>query len=235
MKKFLFTTFIFSVVILAFCSCNQKENIYEEEFEQAVFYELFPAILDSLHYDKRLMPPAPPPSSFVNSNGIRIEYDSINYKQVMENWKIHKQKILKDTASVYLIVSDSIENIERNDLYKLKNHFDKQNITIETNDLKLKEGYRVDLKKLKAKDKKIKFKYRSEFPKGRDFWKNNYNIYIAASISFDHILFDKTKNFGVLNAGYTLGILSGNGVRIFIKKEANGKWVIDDIVGTWVS
>ena len=56
-----------------------------------------------------------------------------------------------------------------------------------------------------------------------------------ANIGFSRIIFDKTKNYGVLNGGYTIGILNGSGFRIFIKKNKSGNWIIDKIEGTWIS
>ena len=101
--------------------------------------------------------------------------------------------------------------------------------------IKLGINYKVDLTKLKSNNQKIKFKYRSEFPNGREFWTTEYDYFISANIGFSRIIFDQTKSYGVLNGGYTMGILNGSGYRIFIKKDESGKWIIDKIVGTWIS
>ena len=54
-------------------------------------------------------------------------------------------------------------------------------------------------------------------------------------INYTKIVFDKTKSYGVLNAGYVSAPLNGYGVRIFIKKDENGQWIIDEVKGTWIS
>jgi hypothetical protein len=48
-------------------------------------------------------------------------------------------------------------------------------------------------------------------------------------------MFDNSKNYGVLNGGYTMGVLNGSGFRIFIKKNRKGNWIIDKIEETWIS
>lgn len=61
MRKSFITIFTFVVWALIFWDCKQEKVISETEFEQAVFYEIFPSILDSIYYDKRMTPPPPPP------------------------------------------------------------------------------------------------------------------------------------------------------------------------------
>jgi hypothetical protein len=114
-------------------------------------------------------------------------------------------------------------------------HFKNQNIVLESNDIELKNGFKIDLIKLKANNKKFRFKYQSEFPKGREFWRTEYDFYVGAKIGFSRILFDKSKSYGVLNGGFGMGILNGSGFRIFIRKNDKGKWIIDKIIDTWIS
>ena len=62
MRKPLTTFFAILVLTSIFWNCKQEKVISETEFEQAVFYEIFPSILDSIYDDRRKSPPPPPPS-----------------------------------------------------------------------------------------------------------------------------------------------------------------------------
>ncbi len=210
MRKLLTIIVTLLVLTLIFSNCKDEKVVSESEFEQAVFYELFPAILDSIFYDKRLAPPPPPPPEFFDKK----EYDNNNldkaindwkktdeYKEGINDWRKKKDSLNRDTSPIYLTVSDSITRFEREDLYELIKHYEKQNLVLDSKNIELDYGYKVDLKKLKTNNEKLKFKYQSEFPKGREFWRTEYDFYIAGSIGFNRILFDKTKTYGVLNGG----------------------------------
>jgi hypothetical protein len=216
MRKTLTSIFTLSILTLFFWNCKEEKAISESEFEQAVFYEIFPTILDSIYYEKRLLPPPPPPPEFFQTEeyknnidkGIQDYKQTDKYKNDIKKWERKKDSLERDKSLIYLVVSDSISGFEK---------------------------YKIDLNRLKSNNEKIKFKYRSEFPNGREFWRTEYDYFIAANIQFGGIIFDKTKNNGVLNGGYTMGILNGSGFRIFIKKNKNGNWIIDKIEGTWIS
>ncbi|MBO0593944.1 hypothetical protein I2486_21300 [Cellulophaga sp. E16_2] len=245
MKKPLTTIITLLVLISIFWNCKPEKIISETEFEQAVFYKIFPAILDSIYYDRRLVPPPPPPPDFLEKKGYDVKND---YKQAYENWDMSdenekrkgewekkKDSLNRDTNPIYLTVSDSITQFEREDLYELIKHFKNQNIVLDSKNIELDNGYKIDLEQLKTNNGKLRFKYQSEFPEGFEFRRTEYDFYIAASIGFNRILFDKTKTYGVLNGGFVMGNLNGHGFRIFIRKDDNGKWLIDEVVGTWIS
>jgi hypothetical protein len=241
MRKPLTTFFTILVFISIFWNCKQEKVISETEFEQDVFYEIFPSILDSIYYDRRKFPPPPPPSpEFFD------KYESIDeaieaykktdiYIQAIKDYEIKKDSLNLDTSPIYFAISDSIKSFDREDMYQLMKHFKNQNIVLESNDIELKNGFKIDLIKLKANNKKFRFKYQSEFPKGREFWRTEYDFYVGAKIGFSRILFDKSKSYGVLNGGFGMGILNGSGFRIFIRKNDKGKWIIDKIIDTWIS
>ncbi|WP_282144521.1 hypothetical protein [Cellulophaga baltica] len=226
-------------------NCNQEKTLSGIEFEQAVFYEVFPAVIDSIYYDWRLIPPPPPPPDFLEKRGYDVKGDfkkaydnwekSDEYKKRKIDWENKRDSIKQDTTSIFLAISDSINQFEREDLYELIKHFKKQNLSIDSKGFDLEKGFKVDLNKLNTNSDKLKFKSQAEFPKGREFWTTNYDFYLDASIEFNRILFDKNKSFGVFNVGLVRGRLNGTGFRIFIKKDVNGKWEIDKIKGTWIS
>lgn len=158
---------------------------------------------------------------------------SAQYKKWLENWEKKKDSIERDTTAIYLTIPDSTGRTEENDLEELIEHFDLHNYS--TDSFIVSDPFKIDLSKLKTNQSKVRFIYQSKLPGDGKFWRNDYGKYIAASMSFTKIIFDKSKSFGVLNAGYIMARLNGYGVRIFIKKNENGEWVIDEVKGTWIS
>ena len=242
MRKTLPIIILTLVITSFFWNCKEEIVQSESEFEQAVFYEIFPAILDSIYYDKRMLPPPPPPPEFFeNYNNNELDKaisdykETEIYKQGIKEWEKKKDSLNQDTSRIYIAVSDSITRFEREDMYELVKHFKNQNIVLDSKNIELTNGFKIDLSKLTSNNEKIKFKYQSEFPKGREFWRTEYDFYVGAKIGFSRILFDNTKTYGVLNGGFNMGILNGSGFRIFIRKNENGTWIIDKVVGTWIS
>jgi hypothetical protein len=231
---------------LALLNCEPKKELTNLEFEQKVFYDLFPELVDKTYQDIRLTPtPPPPPPEYLLEKGFDAKNDynkafedwkkSDDYRNGQKVWERKRDSINSDTTLIYLAFPDSIYRFEREDMYVLISHFDDYKLVIDSLVFDLKDGFKIDFDKLKSNNKKLRFKPMSEFPKGREFWKTKYDFNLAGSLTFSRILFDKTKSFGVLNAGFVKGRLNGGGCRIFIKKDEKGKWIIDEIEETWVS
>ena len=242
MKKL--TTILFAIFVITLFSSNgvHKNGQPQGNFGEEVFYEIFPTLIDSIHTDRRLISPPPPEYfQFMDSIGTNIEITerfekwekSAQYKKWLENWEKKKDSIERDTTAIYLTIPDSTGRTEENDLGELIEHFGHHNIS--TDSFIVSDPFRIDLSKLKTNQRKVRFIYQSKLLGEGKFWRNNYGKYIAASISFTKIIFDKSKSFGVLNAGYVMAPLNGYGVRIFIKKNENGEWVVDEVKGTWIS
>ncbi len=223
------------IINLIFCcflvfQC-QKEGACTQ-FEQKVFYEIFPEVIDSIYIDYRF-PPPPPPVQY--KDGQIIRKDSLRYKIMTDKWKAKKQKIENDTSFVSLVIIDSVVRFEKDDFNELTYHFKNYYLNIDTECINYNEKLNIDLNKLKINDRKLNFEYSSKFPKSRDFWKLKDKNHIAGRLGFSRILIDKTKNYGVFNCGFSTGFLNGSGYRIFIRKNNKGKWIIDKIVQTWIS
>jgi hypothetical protein len=124
MKKTLTSIFVLSILTLFFWNCKEEKVISETEFEQNVFYEIFPAVLDSIYYDKRLIPPPPPPPDFFQKEEYKNNIDKViqDYKQTdkfkndIKKWERKKDSLERDKSSIYLVVSDSISGFEKEDL-----------------------------------------------------------------------------------------------------------------------
>jgi len=214
-------------------SCN-KTNNNTVSLEESILYEIFPDIIDSIYSDSRLRK-KPPSPFYIDSEGTKLELDPAEHSKLVQKWKDNTQKILNDPSPIYIVITDSIAKPDRYDSNELVANYSKLNLAVNSQKADSNKAFLIDLKSLKTNNKKIKFKHLSEFPEGRKFWKKEYDYYIAANITLSKILLDKTKNYGVLNVGYSKGALEGNGFKIFIKKDENGKWVIDNIIGTWIA
>ena len=242
MKKLilLFTLLIITVIT---SNCAQKQELSQANFGEAVFYEIFPLLLDSIHADDRLTPLQPIEFyKFMDSTGTnKKRYEegfeewkkTASYKKWLENWERQKDSIKQDTTTIYLAIPDSIGRTEKNDLRELIEHFGNHIILIDSSIVS--NPFRIDLSKLKTNHSKVKFIYKSKLPGDGKFWRYDYEKYIPASLSFTSIIFDKTKSYGVLNAGYLMAPLNGYAVRIFIKKTEDGNWVIDEVKLTEIS
>ncbi|MFD2541367.1 hypothetical protein ACFSSB_03485 [Lacinutrix gracilariae] len=221
-------TLLLISIILILLGCEKKQS--ELEFEQSVVYKIFPALMDSLHFDFRLKPPRPPRPVF-NEKGEIIGTDTTGIGKVLADYKKRKAELKADSVKLVIAINDSVYSLEKRERNELLNHFSKQNLSLDTTDLS--SEYKIDLKKLIA-DKKLEFKYLSEFPKASVIWKNEYDFHLSGTTGFSRIQFDSTKSFGILRSGMGCGKLCGFGVRVFIRKE-NGKWVIDEIITTEIS
>jgi len=198
-----------------------KEKFDHLEFEQGVVYEVFPIIIDSLNYDKRVK--LSPPKYIINEKGKKV-LDTIATKRAYKEFDRKKEEFYKDTVKLVTAIEDS--TILLNDhKYSLLDHFSKKNIKLDSAEISFK--YKIDLSKLKA-DKKIVLKYRSEFPNGREMWKSDYDFYLNSLFVISRIQFDQNREYGVLIVGHSTGILNGGSYRVFIKK-IGGKWIIDEL------
>ena len=238
---------ILLTISFSLLNCEQKKSeLTDLEFEQKVFYDLFPELSAKMYDDIRLIPTPPPPSpDYLNEKGFDSKngYDkaleqwkkSDDYRIRLNDWKERRDSIINDTTLIYIAFPDSINQFEREDMYELINHYNDQKLVVDSKDFELESGFKVDFNKLKSDNAKLRYKPLSEFPAGLEFWRNKYDFNFKGSLSFSRILFDKTKSFGVLNGGFVKGRLNGSGCRIFIRKDEKGNWIVDKIKGTWVS
>jgi hypothetical protein len=222
-------TFLLVLISLILFCCKKKQS--DLEFEQSVVYEIFPALMDSLHFDFRLILPPPPMPSY-NENGEVIGTDSIEIVKILREYNRRKLELKTDSVKLVVAIRDSVYKLETEEINHLLKHFAKQNLKLDsTTDLTFR--YKIDLEKLNA-DEKLKFKYSSEFPMGSDIWKKEYDFHLSGVTHLSRIQFDTTKSFGILKSGMGCGSLCGIVVRVFIRKE-NEKWIIDRIITTAVS
>jgi hypothetical protein len=229
MRKFQKITSLLILLILI-SSCEKKQT--ELEFEKSVMTEIFPSLVDSICVDCRILfLPMPLGNSIYDKNDNYIAQDTSNIKAEREKWKKELVKIKNDTSKI-IIAFAPVRKIRGDVNSDFEKHFPKIKLYVPTEEMYVE--YIFDFKNIKLNNK-FELKNLSEFPKERGaIWNTKYNFVFSGVLDFSRIQFDKDKRFGVLDAGFGCGSKFGQGSRIYIKK-INNKWVIDKIVGTWVS
>lgn len=234
MRKLQKITLILSIIFFASC----KKEITDVEFEKNVLTEIFPILVDSVCVDCRII--MNPPSMFgeyiFDKNGEYVRTDSSKAtkgeKIKYEKWKTLRNEIKKDTSKLIVAFSPELRKIRDNVKSDFEKHF--PNVTLNETKNGTETIYDFDFSKIKLNNK-FKLKNLNEFPKGRyAIWETKYDFIFSGILDFSRIQFDKTKQFGVLDAGFGCGGKCGQGYRIYIKK-VNTKWIIDKIEGTWIS
>lgn len=207
-------------------SCDKKQT--DLEFEKSVVNEIFPALLDSVHYDTRLSPPPPPPPNFEENDSTKIEWDE---SKMLAEYEKRKAELEKDTTKLVIAIVDSTYRIDERSKKEFINFYKKYSIKLDT--INNDKPYKINISELKHNEK-FKLKYRSEFPSTSKIWDGKYDFYLSGITGFSRIQFDQTKNYGVLISGFGCGRLCGFSGMVFIRK-VNGKWIIDEIKVTAVS
>lgn len=179
----------------------------KQEVQQAVFYEIFPLIIDTLHTDLRVYP-----------------YEIANDTKKLDS-------IAKDTTAIIIVLNDTLELLNKRDYVSLQNYLRTSSIAL---DSVIEDSIRIiDVARLRAKDKRIRFKTVDSFPKGTNFWTAHHDFHLSAKFSFSRILLSINRTHGVLHVGYVCGRYNcGEGFLVYIKKES-GKWQIDRIEEKW--
>ena len=102
--------------------------------------------------------------------------------------------------------------------------------------LKIKEDktkeYILNIKNIKLNGK-FKLKNINEFDK-ENIFKRKYKFNFSGILSVSGIKFDKKKENGILDVGFSCGIECGYGNKVFIKKIKK-KWKIIKMESTWIS
>ena len=221
---------VFLLIAITICSCNNT-RLSEWQQEEKIFYEVFPAIIDSIQVQPNIPSPAPLPIFDVNKN--LVVFDTISYNKKLAQHKIEIAELNLDTSKWITAIADSLFIFNSSWPDDLLTQFQLSGNSIDI--LHKTQKHKINLNKLKDKsNNKLEYRYRSKFPNGHKIWKTEYDFHFAGAIGFSRIHFNKNKTFGVLDSYYSRGSLWGQGIRVYIQYK-NKKWHIYNIVETWVS
>ena len=232
MTKLQKITFIF--IILLFASCKKNEN--DIEFNRNVLTEILPIIVDSTCVDKRIFSNPPPKYGklIFNKEGHYVRTDSTKATpeeiKNLKEWKQQVSDIKKDTSKVIIAFDSNILPYEKEYDKIVVENFPKDTL------LKIKEDktkeYILNFKNIKL-NSKFKLKNIKEFNK-ENIFERKYKFNFSGILRVSGIKFDKKKENGILDVGFTCGRLCGYGNKVYIKK-VNNKWKIIKMEQTWIS
>ena len=215
MKKLVYFFFLSTILLLSSCTPsipNEEPTTTSEElsYNQQVFYQIFPAIFDSLRvlsYGTTIRLPPPPPLEYYK--------DSIEYKNAINEYRELLKKIEEDTTIPIIAIYDTARYSIDAAKYYGSSKLDSS-----------QKSFRIDLEKLSVHSDTFRLKYLSEVTKGNSFeLKREYRKRVRIRLYLSSVYLDSDKLHGFLKWSLVCGRLCGSGGRIFIQK-INGKWVI---------
>ncbi len=222
MKKLVYFFFLSTILLLNSCTSsipNEEPKTISEElpYNQQVFYQIFPAIFDSLNkaHQVTIVPASP-----------RMEYykDSNEYKKRISEYQDIIDEIALDTITHIIAICDTARYSIDEAKYYGSSKLDS-----------LQKSFRIDLEKLSVHSDTFRLKYLSEVTKDNSFeLKSEYKKRIRNRLHLSSVYLDGDKLYGFLKWSIVCGRLCGSGGRIFIQK-INGKWVIVGITHESVS
>lgn len=221
--KNLFKTALLLLFITLIASCNNKEK--DLQFEKEVFYEVYPALIDSVWVNavRTYVPPAPPG---IDPSEYKLNRRNESNKRFNKELAEFKQK----KFPVDLVFFDELA--VRDNSKELQEHF--KDAVISQDNVTDTLDFKLDRKKLDAYTA-FHLKYVSRIPRGNDRKFYNECCYsVRGIVILSRIQFDDEKKYGVLNAGIECGAMCGYGYLIYIKK-VDDKWVIDKIEDGWIA
>ncbi len=227
MKKFVYFFFVSTILLLSSCTSsipNDEQPKVSEElpYNQQVFYQVFPAIFDTLKlaYHLKVVPPPPPPPR----SDLKYYKDSNEYKKSLSEYQEIIEEISFDTTIHIIAICDTARYSIDEAKYYGSTKLDS-----------LQKPFRIDLEKLSIQSDTFRLKYLSEVTKDNSFeLKVEYRKQVRYRLHLSSVYLDSDKLYGYLKWSRVCGPLCGEGGRIFIQ-NINGKWKIVGITHEWVS
>lgn len=226
-------TFVIVVLVLFHFGCRTSNG--DTNAEKNVLIEIIPSIVDSICQDPRIFLSPPPMLGEFKETAdghtiIDTSLATVEQKIRYRLWQKKLDSLKMDTSKIFLAMNPKVYYSEDSLDVEFKKYFKGRKIS-QTKDID--SSYTMDISSIKL-NRNFKFKTSSEFSRKLDVWNRKYDFVFSGFFKVSRILFDESKNYGILSASYTCGGLCGEGYIIFMKKIGS-KWVIDKIIGTWIA
>jgi len=223
---------IFLLFIISLFSCEKKEDKFD--FEKNVMAEIFPALIDSVCVDIRIFSNPPPMyGEYVTDTSGHVSIDTTktteSQRKEMIKWQKNVEKVKNDTSKVIIAFDPKISPYKKEYEKIISKNSNDTLIKFKTDSLKV---YVLDFEKIKLNGK-FKLKNINKFDR-QNIFERKYKFNFSGIFHTSRIKFDKKKENGILDVGFTCGRLCGYGGIAHIKKIKN-KWHIIKIESTWVS
>ncbi len=190
------------LIFIVLLGCKEKQS--QLSFEQNVFYDIAPEIIDFQYQEVRDIHPR-----------LIQEFST-------DNLNFNKKENL---PFIVVGIADSIYELDKSEDSKFLNHFETENIHLDTSNTDKK--IKLELSRIRSSDI-FKFEKLSQIPTGPSRWKKTADFFLAGITSFSRIRFDNERKYGFLICSLTCGQQCGVHSRVYIK-ELNDEWVIDEI------
>lgn len=217
---------LFTAVI----SCQNK---FEPEIDKEiqVINDIFLQIPEEItfyNYNTPIPPPPPPTSS---------GYDTALYEKLMNEYELKLQKIDYDTSIVILAFYDTLISGNRKIDY-LEHHlndttYGEYSPVFNSLIRNEKEPSVVDLNSI-TRTGKYELKYFSEFPQGKQFFREEYNFNFGGFLLLSRIYFNENYDKAVLYCQYACGMDCSTG-NIILLEKVDTKWKIKEVRMIWIS
>ncbi len=190
------------LIFIVLLGCKEKQSGLS--FEQKVFYDIAPQIIDSLYQEVRDIHP-----------------------KLIQEFSTGNPNFNEKENLPFLVVgiADSIYGLDRSQNSRFLNHFATENIHLDTSITDKK--VRLEFSRIESSDI-FNFERLSQIRTGPRRWKKTADFFLAGITSFSRIKFDTQQKYGFLIISSTCGRQCGVSSMVYLK-ELNGEWVIDEI------
>ena len=222
----LFASICLLILTLNF-GCKNQSNI---EYEQAVIYQIFPAIKDSIKFEAKPIDVFLYPLAKKDSATIHIDSQYFESIKTLYYQNLSRHNVKREES--YIIIMDTVEQLYKSEIEDFTDYYNID--TTEIIKIDNNERYKIDISKLNSSKNNANFVYLSTIENAQKHSESIFSFINKDIISFTRIQFNKSKSYAMLNFTYNGGMYNGNNYRIFLKKE-NNKWIIDKLEsnGCW--
>ena len=221
------------VILGLFITTISYQNKFESEInrEIQVINDIFLQIPEKITF-YNYNTPIPPPPPLISS-----EYDTPLYEKLMNEYELELKKIDYDTSIVILVFYDTLisgnTKIDHLEHYLNDTTYGDYSSILNSLIRNEKEPFIVDLNSI-TQTGKYRLKYYSEFPQGKQFFREEYNFNFGGFLLLSRIYFNETYDMALLYCEYACGIDCSTG-NIILLEKVDTKWTIQEVRMIWIS
>lgn len=224
---------ILIVLFISLFSC-QNENEIDKEIE--VINDIFLQISEYVRFYNFNVPIPPPPPPLYNEKGEFIGIDTVEQKVILRNIENELKVRNIDTSKFIVAVFDTLvdnDHFKLTEDYLLDTIFKNYNFISKSIIENTKSPFKFELNEIKDKGK-YELRYYSEFPSGRQVFREKYNFNFGGVITLSRVYFDENYNNAIIFCDYCCGIDCWTG-RVLFLQRVESKWRIVNSKLLWIA
>jgi hypothetical protein len=216
--------FLIGLVITFFSCQNETRNELDKEIEviNDIFLQL-PQYIQFYNFNFQI----PPPPPIYNEKGEFIGIDTViqheNLRKINKEFKTRNI----DTSEIVLALSDTLvinNYFENSDSYISDTILENYHSIIKSKIENEKVPLKIELKEI-VETGKYKLKYYSEFPPGRQIFREKYNFIFGGVITLSRVYFNHNYDRAIIFCDYWCEFDCWTSRALFLEK-VDGKWKI---------